>query len=80
MKVFSVDFSKGYIGQNTRGWVCRVYFKTATTRQFTDETHQAHAGSRFALLALWKAWRAAKALHATLAAKPGERGAIGWAD
>ncbi len=78
MRISSIEFDRGNVSQNTRGWVCRIWFKVATTDQFTDETHQAFAGSRWWLLAFWKARREAKKLYANIAATPGAREALGW--
>lgn len=78
MKVFSVDFAKGNVSQNQRGWVCRVWFKVETVNQFTEETHLAFASSRWAFWAFLKAYWFAIRLHATLAASKAERSAVGW--
>lgn len=78
MRVSSIEFSWGNISQDARGWVCRVWFQVATANQFTDETHLAFAGARWRWLAYWRAMRNAKKLHSLLAAKRGERAAMGW--
>lgn len=79
MKAFCIEFDRINNGPQAGGWLCRVWFKVATTNQFTDETHQAFAGSRWWFLAYWRAMREAKALYARLAAKAGDRESLGWA-
>lgn len=60
------------------GWQCDACYTVFTANQFTAEERVVHSGGRWLLTAIWNGWRAAKREAADLAAKPGEREAVGW--
>ena len=61
------------------GWRCVATFTVETANQFTDEEHSVVSGGRWMVSALFNGWREYRRTARSLAAKPGERAAKGWA-
>jgi hypothetical protein len=73
MKVNAITLAKAQ-----RGWLCGVMFYATTTAQFTDIYFRSEAVSRWPVLALIRAYLKARRHYREVAAKKGEREAMGW--
>ena len=73
MKIRSVKFERCQLG-----WLCKIGFNFASSRQFTDEYHIVEVARRWWLLAFFTARWQAKFHIRVHGAKNGEREANGW--
>lgn len=73
MKIRDVKFER-----NQLGWLCKIGFTFASTRQFTDEYHLVECARKYWFLAFLAArWQMKFHVHVH-GAKRGEREQIGW--
>ena len=75
MKIRDVKFERGQLG-----WLCKIGFTFASSRQFTDEYQVVECARKWWILAFFAARWQAKFHVAVRGAKPGERPAKGWAE
>lgn len=73
MRIRDVKFQRCQLG-----WLCKIGFTFASTRQFTDEYHLVECARKWWIVAFFAARWQAKFHVSVHGAKPGERKALGW--